>query len=119
MGMFDYVRSLITLPDGFDGELQSKDFDCKLSVIEIREDGTLWIEDFDREVVPAEERPHPDPNDPLHWVGMLRSVNRRWRKIEHHGHFNFYGSSPDAWHEYDAKFTDGRLVEIKLIEDDQ
>lgn len=53
MGMFDYVRCKAPLPDGFEGGLQTKDFDCELAMVEIREDGTLWIERFEHETVPA------------------------------------------------------------------
>lgn len=34
-----------------------------------------------------------------------------------HGLFNFYDlDRSDVWHEYDAKFTDGRLVEIQHVQ---
>jgi hypothetical protein len=42
MGMFDYVRCGVPLPDGFEGELQSKDFDCAMSTIE--GDRLFWID---------------------------------------------------------------------------
>lgn len=115
MGMFDYVRCRVPLPDGFEGGLQCKDFDCELTMIEIREDGTLWIERFEHEEVPADERPHPDPTDPLHFIGMLRRINERWEQIEHHGDMCFYGSEGEygepsyRWHEYVARFSEGTL----------
>jgi len=31
MGMFDHVRCEVPLPDGFKGEMQTKDFACTLS----------------------------------------------------------------------------------------
>jgi hypothetical protein len=122
MGMFDYVQSEIPLPDGFEGELQSKDFDCEMTTLVIRSNGRLEVERFEYEEVPPAERKHPDPNDPMHFVGMLRRVNRRWEDLNFHGDFNFYGSNerygkPDyRWHEYIARFTDGKLVRIDVME---
>jgi hypothetical protein len=113
--MFDYVRSQIALPDGFAGELQSKDFDCELAIVEIREDGTLWIERFEQEVVPLAERPYPVADDWRALVGSMRRINERWEQIEFHGDMNFYGSDGDVWHEYVARFTDGKLSLIKQI----
>jgi len=45
MGMFDYVRSEIPLPNGFTGDLQTKDFDCIMTTILIRADGRLVKEE--------------------------------------------------------------------------
>lgn len=59
MGMFDNIRCQIPLPDGFTGEMQTKDFDCALGTLLIRADGRLMIEDCDWEDVPLEERPKP------------------------------------------------------------
>ena len=125
MGMFDYVRSEIPLPDGFTGELQSKDFDCALTNIVISADGRLLIEDFEYEEVPKEERSFPDApdDDILSIVGALRRVNRRWRDLDHHGDFNFYGYAGQYgnpgynWHEYVARFTNGKLEFIRIVED--
>ena len=35
--------------------------------------------------------------------------------VDYHGYINFYKHINDVWHEYKAKFTDGELVEIKKI----
>lgn len=115
MGMFDYVRSQIALPDGFTGQLQCKDFDCELAVVEIREDGTLWIERFDHEIVPLAERPYPDADDWRAIIGMIRRSNDRWEQIPFHGEMNFYGGEGKDWHEYVARFTDGKLAFIRSI----
>lgn len=129
MGMFDYVKVGVPLPDGWTpGELQSKDFDCEMTTVEITPEGHLRVEEFDYEAVPAAERRYPDPEHPLHWTGSRRKTNRRWRDLNYHGVFNFYGHErvkppanapffePDEhrWHEYNAKFTDGKLVEIEV-----
>lgn len=105
MGMFDYVRVEVPLPDGWEGPmlLQTKDFDCMMETFEIRQDGTLWVE-----------------------RGTVSK--RQWQQVEFHGWIHFYGyerirpaanppyfdPSEHRWHEYKAKFTDGVLVEIVL-----
>lgn len=117
--MFDYVRSQVPLPDGFQGELQSKDFDCAMAVIEIRGDGTLWIERYEQEMVPETERPYPDATDWRKWVGSMRRINERWERLSYHGDMNFYGNEGRygepgyCWHEYVARFSDGHLDWIK------
>lgn len=136
MGMFDYVKVGVPLPDGWQpGELQSKDFDCVMTTVEITPDGRMRIEDFEYEEVPKAERDYPDaPDDSFESIiGSLRKTNRRWRDLNFHGVFNFYGHErvapmknppyfePDehCWHEYNAKFTDGLLVEIVQVPDDE
>ena len=112
MGMFDYVHCEVPLPDGYAGEFQTKGFDCFLSTILIRADGRLMIEDCDWKEVPLEER--PNPNFPM--LGALRAINKRWRDLNFHGDFSFYGSrEPGERHEYLARFTHGDLEGIVAI----
>lgn len=98
MGMFDTVRCERSLPDGWqpgEYELQTKDFDCYLELYVITSEGRL---------LRAEARNAPG------------------RDVGFHGYVNFYGiegdsNNPDArWHEYNAKFTNGNLDEIELVE---
>lgn len=113
MGMFDYVRCDIPLPDAFAGELQTKDFGCVLGVLLIRVDGRLMIQDCEWEEVPPEER--SDRKLPV-----FRAINKRWRDLDFHGDFCFYGSgkSDGEWHEYVARFSHGTLESIKVIPED-
>ncbi len=138
MGMFDYVKSEIPLPDGWDGELQSKDFDCLMTTILITRDGRLHIERFEYETVPKQERPYPDSDGPLGLLGSLRKINRQWDDLNYHGDFYFGGletlpektwivsSKRDdgGWwqphyksHDYVARFTEGNLAFIKADPD--
>lgn len=103
MGMFDNVRCEVALPDGFEGRgLQTKDFGCTMATITITEDGRLVTDQRDwwRE----------DEAEPL--------------DLQFHGYFRFYGSegrhATDTWkwHEYRAKFTDGRMVGIEAVQDE-
>jgi hypothetical protein len=89
MGMFDYVKSEVPLPDGYSGICQTKDFECPyLETYMIRADGRLIHQ-------PGDPKGRGDTN--------------------FHGILNFYAYEDDkAWHEYDAKFTDGQLVGVAL-----
>ena len=87
MGMFDDVRCDYPTPDGHKGPFQSKDMDCNL----------------DKYVITAEGRL------------MLDGVDQNF-----HGYFNFYDfdtreGKEGVWHEYNAKFTDGQLIEIEQV----
>ena len=46
-------------------------------------------------------------------AGSLERTNVRLETIPHHGYVNFYTSISKKWYEFNAKFTDGKLVEIK------
>lgn len=124
MGLFDYVRCQVPLPDGFDGELQTKDFDCPyLETYTITNDGRL-LERYvsDRQPVPESEWEYAGDPDPLHKIWHEQSKCKSIyadRDTNFHGVLNFYGCAGDRkdgtweWHEYNAKFTDGKLVSIE------
>ncbi len=103
MGMFDDVKCEVPLPDGFIGNFQSKTFDCLMDTYVIRADGRLVRDD-----------------------GWLRRSDGKPQQTDmnFHGIMRFYtneGSRKDGtyrWHEYSAKFTDGALVSIDIIPDD-
>ena len=113
MGMFDHIRCEIPLPDGFTGEMQTKDFDCALSNLLIRANGRLMIEEREWEAVSLEER----QNSKLSFLKSRRVIARRWRDLDFHGDFHFYGwqKSDDTRREYWARFTHGSLEFIKLV----
>ena len=94
MGMFDDVKCERVMPGDRQPrscQFQTKDFACEMSGYEITSDGRLL----------KDGEPH-----------------------YFHGHLNFYTHESDDntgrgggwWFEYDAKFTDGRLVEIRAID---
>ena len=131
MGMFDYVKCEVPLPDGFEGELQTKDFaNPYMETYTITKDGRLLRRYIvDHKPVPEGEWEYSadDPN-PLHRIWHEHSKTRpvlAEEDVEYHGWLNFYGYSGDVndrykpggeyqWHEYNAKFTDGRLVTIEV-----
>lgn len=149
MGMFDYIRSEVPLPDGFTGELQTKAFDCTMGEHVITKDGRLVLAILDHtEEVPKAERHYPDaPDDDLR--SLIGSVRFIWRHEDanFHGIVHFYGSEyltesrqpfregggalhqndecrsaktgellRYVEHDYLAKFTDGKLVDIRMSE---
>lgn len=122
MGMFDYLfidtkmlpvsdeeKIIIVDEPGW----QTKDFENVMTEIYITNDGELKINRWEYEVVPKEERPHPDDDGIAGLVGSLRRSNERLETIPHHGYVRFYTSISGKWYEFNAKFTDGKLVEIK------
>lgn len=101
MGMYDNLWCRRLLPDGLDGNeytFQTKDLECCLFQYEIREDGLLVQYEVDED------------------GEINRSVPPRL--IDYHGYIKFYHGITNKttydveWHEYAAKFTDGKLVEI-------
>lgn len=92
---------------------QTKDFDCELTEIYITDEGELKVNRWNYEVVPKEERPHPDGVGLLEFNGWLRRVNERLEVIQYHGYVNFYSYIGNDLYEFFAKFTNGKLECIK------
>jgi hypothetical protein len=104
MGMFDYIVCKHPLPDGFDAskvEWQTKDTDSQyLDIYTITEDGRLLFGAW-RDGKRSPDVPQPD----------------------FHGDIFFYGNdggwnAPEGyyWREYRARFSEGKLLRIDLIE---
>ena len=120
--MFDYLfidTNMLPISDeekiiiGDEPGWQTKNFENIMTEIYITNDGELKINQWEYEVVPKEERPHPDDDGLSGLVGSLRRSNENLETIPHHGYVNFYTSISKKWYEFNAKFTDGKLVEIK------
>jgi hypothetical protein len=133
MGMFDYIRCEKPLPDGFAGELQTKDFGCEMVTHVITSDGRLMLDDGHNEIVPEEDRPYYGTekwDHPLFKIcGSVRRVPKyidaNFHGIVYFGGLETIGFEPDErWgprgrpiykgHDYRAKFTDGNLVGIEI-----
>lgn len=111
--MFDrFIVDLDRLPSFVGdpmGGFQTKDFDSSMTTVRITRDGRLEIEDFEYEVVPPEERPHPNSEGIRGLAGSLRRINCRWREIGGDLVVNFYNMDTD----YFAEFVGGRLMGIR------
>ena len=84
----------------------------------ITANGRLLKEDAEHEIVPEAERPGYDEeiggfeNDLEKMRGMLRKIHNGWTDTEYHGTFEFHNSIDGSYVSFEAKFTDGALVEI-------
>jgi len=142
--MYDHIvcrYPLPTVPPAWatpDYQYQTKSLGCRMDLYEIRDDGTLWIEEYDTEdhserakwkaEHPNEELPQELADNPLSgFVGCMSRVNKRWVQQRFHGVLEFYHSNwssmsygmtftPDGCdHEgvtYEATFVDGILTTI-------
>lgn len=95
MGMFDYIK--------YQGrDFQMKDFACEMDNYLIEGDRLLLLDG--------------------HWEPPFPSEDRQWvadppLDTNFHGFVNFYTNNDgDEREEYNAKFTDGKLVSVQRVE---
>ena len=127
MGMYDNVDCKYPLPEVKPGmDFQTKDFGDGftggfLDSYTITKEGELIFHKTSWEVVPEEDRPYygkPEwKNNPLMQVcGSMKSVPLGDENMEYHGTLNIYTiAANDEWFEYELKFTDGKVVDVKRI----
>jgi hypothetical protein len=96
MGLFDYIVCEVPLPDGFTGELQTKDLGCYLLTHIITKDGRLMLEHVDRRIALDTDDQSPNFDETLRFYGSRDREDDTWE-----------------WHEYSAKFVHGQLVSIE------
>lgn len=145
MGMFDYLLCKYPLPVPGANALrfQTKDTPKQfLDLYEIREDGSLWYEDYDvedRSKVGIWEREHPGEPIPKEmqnsldsFCGSISKVNQRWVPVpDFDGDLVFYTNYAlqdgiavktekygewSGWIELRALYNSGKLVDMKLVE---
>jgi hypothetical protein len=105
MGMFDDVEVPHDIENGpFAGDYQTKDLSNELATY-VLQSGRLYVKLVKYEVVPEEERKHPV-------FGLLRAKFLGMQDTNHHGYIEMYNAN-ETWK---LKFTDGELVEAKMIE---
>ena len=92
---------------------QTKSFDNDMSEYYITDDGGINQNIFQYESVPKEERPYPNDNGILGLAGSIRKIDEKIVPIEYHGIVKFYSNVDKEWFEFEAKFTDGKLINIK------
>jgi hypothetical protein len=76
MGLFDYIVCEVPLPDGFTGELQTKDLGCYLLTHIITKDGRLMLEHVDRSDEVLETRTTSRPTS-MERSGFTEAVTER------------------------------------------
>jgi len=114
MGMFDYLNCKASLPAGVpDLRWQTKSLRCAMDTYEIREDGTLWGEDYE-----TEDRSDPNAEGLSRLIGCITRVNIRPRQLtDYTGEVCFYEQDGNkGWWEFSAYFVKGQLKHLELIE---
>ncbi len=122
MGMFDNLKistSKLPLTDseklsiGENPDWQTKDFECIMSTAEITDDGKLkflncryeWDDTIKSGMFELTGK-----------MGGLATKDEQWIELnDYHGYVNFYTSVNKIWYEFNAKFTDGQLVNIERV----
>jgi hypothetical protein len=126
MGMYDDIICKFPLPlpqdtKGFQPRgFQTKDLDNALDCYEIREDGTLWLRECEREYTEG------DPNGKTFFekFGMVKETKVWWTHVKTTNtirmyDYNNYSDGPyDYWVEFEIVFIDGVIDKIKLIKFD-
>lgn len=117
MGMFDWVKVKMPLPDspGNDIDFQSKDTEDQfLTHYTITADGRLTKPKITR----YEDRSDPKAEGFMSVLGMATPIIDGEVEIPFHGyiHFHHYNNKTREYWNYRAKFTDGKCVEITLLE---
>lgn len=117
MGMYDYLKvSIDKLPitneekelHGDNLNFQTKEFECTLNTYFITDDGLLQYRHFNQDYL--------DTTDELFAnIGVPDETNGTLVTIPYHGVFRFYDFFGEHFTEFNAKFTDGKLVEIIRI----
>jgi hypothetical protein len=113
MGLFDYINCKYKLPD--DGEyveFQTGDTPSQsLDRYEIREDGTLFVEEYD-----TEDRSDPGATGLRALAGCMTRVNKRWTQLKKFtGEISFAGGDPSR--AYSAYFVKGELKFLTKLDD--
>lgn len=116
MGMFD---SIIINPEKLpvsgeekillkDAVFQTKNFDKLLLLYMISDNDELLLS----------KQKEGNSNDPYFYIEeemKIKPNDLLFDKIAYHGYLNFYTSISSLWYEFEAKFTDDKLISIKRI----
>jgi hypothetical protein len=121
--MYDNIvcKYPLPLPEDTKGYIlesfQTKDLDCGLDCYEIRDDGTLWLRECEREHIDG------DPNGKTfsEKFGIIKEIKHWWTHVKttttiRMYDYNNYNDGPyDYWVEFEVIFIDGVIDKIKLI----
>jgi len=128
MGMFDDVKCEYPLPDtaaGMSLDFQTKSFGDGITGgfmdnYTITAEGDLVFHKVAWELVPEEERPYwgkPEwkKNPLMQIAGSMKTISLGDEIMDYHGIINIYNMVGETWYEYEFKFTDGKVSEVKRI----
>ena len=123
MGMFDDIvcKYPLPLPEDTKGfrpyGFQTKDLDNALDCYEIREDGTLWLRECEREYTDG----NPKGKTWSEKIGSVKETKVWWthvkttRTIRMYEYNNRNDGPYDYWVEFEIEFVDGVLTKINLV----
>ena len=123
MGMYDDIvcKYPLPLPEDTKGYIpngfQTKALDCGLDCYEIREDGTLWLRECEREYTEG----NPNGKTFFEKFGMVKEAKVWWTHVKKttticmYDYQNNDGGVYDYWVEFEIVFIDGVIDKIKLI----
>lgn len=122
MGMYDILKiniNKLPLSDsekksiGDNVEWQTKDFECILSTAEITDEGRLRFLHFKYD---WDENAESALSELTGKMGALITKDEKWIELnDYHGFVNFYTYINKVWYGFNAKFTDGQLVNIERV----
>jgi len=125
MGMYDDIvcKYPIPLPEDTKGYIpnrfQTKDLDNALDCYEIREDGTLWLRECEREYTEG----NPNGKTWSEKFGIVKETKVWWTHVKLTKSIDIYDyqhgeGEYDYWVEFEIVFIDGVIDKIKLIKFD-
>ena len=121
--MYDNIvcKYPLPLPEDTKGYIlesfQTKDLDCGLDCYEIRDDGTLWLRECEREYIEG----NPNGKTFSEKFGIIKEIKHWWTHVKttttiRMYDYNNYNDGPyDYWVEFEVIFIDGVIDKIKLI----
>jgi len=116
MGMYDELICKVELPrkEWQDLIYQTKDTPSQfLDRYEIRQDGSLWYEEYDIEDRSDKTKPEGSLS---RLAGMMTRVNQRAKQVtDFTGEIRFYTDHLGKWIEFSAYFANGILSEMHQI----
>ena len=121
MGMFDDIvcKYPLPLPEDTKGfrpyGFQTKDLDNALDCYEIREDGTLWLRECEREYTDG----NPNGKTWSEKIGSVKETKVWWTHVKLTKKINMYTyhqgeNEYDYWVEFVVEFVDGIINKIEL-----
>ena len=114
MGMYDYLyidTNILPISDvdklrlGKNPNWQTKSLDCELTEIYITDNGEIYVNKFDYDVVEKKNQPYPNEHGIIGLDGSLKRINEQLTVLKYNGIINFYTYVDEDWFEFNANFN--------------
>jgi len=122
MGMFDEVicEWKLPIPELQNDIFQTKDFDSLMNTYKITTKGELLKEEIEYELVPEEKRPYYgtkkwEKGVMFKLFGAIKKNRLGWVNTNFDGTFVFYTYKNKQFYQFEAKFVNGNLMELRTI----